>query len=168
MPFITSVEPLTINNSLPVQNRSWRLRLRWGSLAYILDFFVLNFRQGSAKQQSLIWAFGTTRPGADASSTLQQHLDSGTFTLDLTKTLSSNNVTTPSGPGHIPFLPYEKMIIAHAVVVTFGFLFVLPGGVLLARYTRTISPRWYTGHWILQLLIGRGVYCPELSYWLMI
>lgn len=48
------------------------------------------------------------------------------------------------------------MIIAHAVVATFGFLFLLPSGVLLARYVRTISTQWYTGHWIIQAALGRN------------
>ncbi|KAF8504109.1 hypothetical protein JB92DRAFT_2968863 [Gautieria morchelliformis] len=111
---------------------------------------------GSASQVPLIWAFGTTRPSAAADSTLQQHLSSGTLTLDLTKTLSSVNGTTSSSSSstNTPLLPYEKMIIAHAVVATFGFLFLLPGGVLLARYTRTISPKWYTGHWVIQAALA--------------
>ncbi|KAF8586721.1 hypothetical protein K439DRAFT_1631448 [Ramaria rubella] len=120
---------------------------------------------GSATQQPLIWAFGTTRPAEPAGSTLLQHIDSGTFSLDLTKTISPSavsgvNGTTspiPTGSGHIPLLPYQKTIIAHAVIATFGFLFLLPGGVLLARYTRTISLRWFKGHWIIQAGIGGPV-----------
>ena len=37
--------------------------------------------------QSLIWAFGVTSPNStDPSATIEQHLDAGTFSLDLSKT----------------------------------------------------------------------------------
>ncbi|KAF8507478.1 hypothetical protein BU17DRAFT_100499 [Hysterangium stoloniferum] len=113
---------------------------------------VLTFTiDGTATQVPLIWAFGSTRPAEAAGSTIQQHLESGTFTLDLTKTLTSNSTSrVGSSAGSVPLLSYQKTIIAHAVVVTFGFLFLLPAGVLLARYTRTYYPRWFTAHWVIQ------------------
>ncbi len=54
----------------------------------------------------------------------------------------------------IPLLPFEKYIVAHAIFCVIGFLGLLPLGALLARYTRTFSPKWYTAHWIVQFAIG--------------
>ncbi|KAF8515434.1 hypothetical protein JB92DRAFT_2914771 [Gautieria morchelliformis] len=114
---------------------------------------------GSATQETLIWAFSTARPSSAADSPLKKHDAAGRVTLDLTRTLTSINGTIVSSPfdPDPPLLPYQKMIIAHAVVATFGFLFLLPGGVLLARYTRTISSKWFTGHWVLQAALAGPV-----------
>ena len=54
----------------------------------------------------------------------------------------------------IPLLPFEKFIIAHAVLCVIGFLGLLPLGALVARYTRTFSPNWFKAHWIIQFAIG--------------
>ncbi|KAI0769435.1 hypothetical protein BD413DRAFT_477791 [Trametes elegans] len=54
----------------------------------------------------------------------------------------------------IPLVPFEKYIIAHAIFCVIGFLGFLPLGALLARYTRTRSPSWFTAHWICQLALA--------------
>ncbi|KAJ3007019.1 hypothetical protein NUW54_g3716 [Trametes sanguinea] len=54
----------------------------------------------------------------------------------------------------IPLFPFEKYIIAHAIFCVIGFLGFLPLGALLARYTRTYTPSWFTAHWICQLALG--------------
>ena len=107
--------------------------------------------------QNVIWAFGTTAPSSSsADATLQQHLDSGTFQLDLTKTITStsNSTTVSSGSSGIPLQLYQKLIVAHAILCVVGFLAVLPAGALLARYLRTTSPMWFKGHAIIQAVIG--------------
>jgi len=112
---------------------------------------------GSATKQNIIWAFGGTKPAAAPDSTLVQHLESGATTLDLTQTLASSTGNSGSSSVDVPLLPYQKTIIAHAAVATFGFLFLLPAGALLARFTRTTSSKWYSGHWIIQAGIGGPV-----------
>ncbi|KAF5337670.1 hypothetical protein D9758_013029 [Tetrapyrgos nigripes] len=102
-------------------------------------------RQSDGKTtQQLIWAFSTQNPGDSAKdATLVQHLDSGPLTVDLTGTVSSGNSSSDNDTGgsiDTPLKPYQKLIIAH--------------GVLLARYWRTFSPRWYTGHWLAQFGIA--------------
>ncbi|GJJ11392.1 hypothetical protein Clacol_005625 [Clathrus columnatus] len=115
---------------------------------------------GTANLTDLIWAFGTTKPKKPANSTLLKHTGAGTFTLDLTKTLPGDTNGTagalPSSKSSTttPFLPYQKLIIAHAVIVSLGFLIFLPIGVLLARLTRTYNNKWFKGHWILQFVLG--------------
>ncbi|KAH9859082.1 hypothetical protein C2E23DRAFT_864821 [Lenzites betulinus] len=54
----------------------------------------------------------------------------------------------------IPLVPFEKYIIAHAIFCVIGFLGFLPLGALLARYTRTYTPSWFTAHWICQLALA--------------
>ncbi|KAI0745649.1 hypothetical protein C8Q76DRAFT_604670 [Earliella scabrosa] len=57
----------------------------------------------------------------------------------------------------IPLFPFEKYIIAHAIFCVIGFLGLLPLGALVARYTRTFTPKWYTAHWIIQFAIAGPV-----------
>ncbi|KJA19957.1 hypothetical protein HYPSUDRAFT_143067 [Hypholoma sublateritium FD-334 SS-4] len=117
--------------------------------------------------QPIIYAYGTTDPNsADPTATLIQHLDYGTLTLNLQANVissngsSSGNTTTPTasdgsgGSLSIPLAQYEKLIIAHAILCTIGFLLLLPAGVLLARYMRTFVSNWFQGHWIVQFGIA--------------
>ncbi|KXN93335.1 hypothetical protein AN958_00259 [Leucoagaricus sp. SymC.cos] len=106
--------------------------------------------------QDIIFAFGATRPeSAAVDAVLQQHIESGTGQLDLTKETTGSG-TAPvtanqasSGDG-IPILPYQRLIVAHAIFCVVGFLFFLPAGALIARYLRTFAPTWFRGHWISQ------------------
>lgn len=107
--------------------------------------------------QPIIFGFGATNPGSkDESATLLQHVDNGPLgSLDLTKPLNGSTPTpTPTPTGDSPLTHYQRMILAHAIICVVGFALLLPCGVLLARYLRTFSPTWYTGHWIAQFGIG--------------
>ncbi|KAI0644677.1 hypothetical protein C8Q79DRAFT_1011697 [Trametes meyenii] len=118
--------------------------------------------------QNIIWAFGTVKPNDPAvDATLQQHLESGALKLDMSEALTparaaalANPATDPgatSGVVDVPLQPYQKMIIAHALLCTVGFLIMLPAGALLARYARTFTNAWFTGHWIFQLAFAGPV-----------
>ncbi|KAK0462503.1 uncharacterized protein EV420DRAFT_1192002 [Desarmillaria tabescens] len=116
--------------------------------------------------ENVIYAFGSTNPGSSsASANILQHIDDGTFQLNLEGTLSATSTGSASSPDStsgttrpaslsIPLQPYQRMIIAHAILCVIGFLFFLPFGSLLARYFRTFTPKWYTGHWISQFAIS--------------
>ncbi|KAF9049708.1 hypothetical protein BJ165DRAFT_939693 [Panaeolus papilionaceus] len=103
------------------------------------------------KDQFVIYAFGTNKPTSSAvDAILFEHQDNGVLRLNL-----ANTSGNPSGGGNIPFLPYQKMIIAHAVFAAVGFLVFLPFGALYARYLRTFIPtKWFQGHWIVQFLVA--------------
>lgn len=114
--------------------------------------------------QTIIWAFGTTNPNdAAVDATLEQHIDSGPTRIDLSQSLGGNSgnqnpVTDPnatSGSISVPLQPFQKMIIAHGLLCTIGFLILLPFGGLLARYARTFTNTWFTGHWIVQFGLGK-------------
>ncbi|KAG5642829.1 hypothetical protein DXG03_002060 [Asterophora parasitica] len=121
------------------------------------------------KQQFVIFAYGTTNPGSsDVNADLVQHFEYRTVYFDLTKNLTPATPATPAttssgakpttshaaSSDDIPLLPYQRMIVAHAIFCVVGFLLFLPGGALLARYLRTYSPTWFTGHWAIQLVIS--------------
>ncbi|KAF7978967.1 hypothetical protein HWV62_44209 [Athelia sp. TMB] len=112
----------------------------------------------ATSSQAVIWAFGGTPPdNASPSAPLIQHLDSGTFNLDLTLPIAANATTPPAtstGGGsddaeHARFM----RIVAHGVLCTVGFLGLLPLGVLVARWTRTFTPHWFTSHWVIQSVL---------------
>jgi hypothetical protein len=99
---------------------------------------------------SMIYAFSSTPPSSPAvDATIVEHEVSGTFTLNLGGALPpfTNGmipVTVPKGTSATPpngssgnnnnggssgpFLPYQKKIIAHAALSSFGFIVVLPIG----------------------------------------
>ncbi|KAF5310938.1 hypothetical protein D9619_008254 [Psilocybe cf. subviscida] len=54
----------------------------------------------------------------------------------------------------IPLQPSELTVRTHAICCTVGFLILLPIGVLVARYTRTLPYKWFWAHWIIQLVIS--------------
>jgi len=118
--------------------------------------------------QDVIWAFGTTAPSSPSPDfALQQHLASGTFQLDLTKTFTPGLGYGSAGPSStssgIPLLYYQKLIVAHAILCVIGFLAVLPAGALLARYLRTRSPAWFKGHEVLQAFIAGPIIITGVS-----
>lgn len=77
----------------------------------------------------------------------------------------SNGSGSGSGPnppeaGKIPYLSYEKKIVAHAFFAGFGFLILLPIGALVARWLRMVLPsRWFRMHAVIQFWI-----CEYLHY----
>ena len=141
---------------------------------------VFTIPQDSSVGNTIIWAYGSTNPGSSAEdATLVQHLNSGPMAFNLANTLSSSDrdptdpavstlsggSTSGSGSGSgsgstmVPLLPYQKMLIAHGVLCTIGFLFLLPAGALLARYLRSFSNTWFKGHWVIQVGLGMSPTC---------
>ncbi|KZP30307.1 hypothetical protein FIBSPDRAFT_917134 [Athelia psychrophila] len=113
--------------------------------------------------QPVIWALASVPPsGAAPDATLVQHVDSGTFTLDLTLPLSSNRLhathsTTPpptTVSGDDSEHKRNMMIVNHGILCTIGFLGLLPLGVLIARWTRAFTTRWFAGHAVIQAVLS--------------
>ncbi|KAI0747891.1 hypothetical protein C8Q80DRAFT_701525 [Daedaleopsis nitida] len=136
--------------------------------------------------QPLIWAFGITTPDASPTATIEQHLDAGTFSLNLTKELViasnvlSSSVSSPSSStgsstatSGSPLLSQSStpsasaartsrtsgLLVAHAVLSAAGFLIVLPLGTLLARWSRVFTPKWFTAHWFINVVLGIPLIC---------
>jgi hypothetical protein len=136
-------------------------------------------------KHDIVWAISTTRPPSGAvDASLTQHVDQGSFSIDLTKAYTSSNPTgniptTPpggSGPAYRPpsatntaggldlpafqlpsLQPYQRLLVVHAVLCSLGFLLVLPVGALVARWSRTFNSHWFKAHWITQLIVGGSI-----------
>ncbi|KAF9466410.1 hypothetical protein BDZ94DRAFT_1251885 [Collybia nuda] len=126
--------------------------------------------------EHLIWAYSMTRPDKDTWSELMPHYTAGFFRLKLHKELPDHHyVPNPSRPtiDHTdadladdanpspPFYPTadpnplrrnEKIIIAHGVIASLGFLVILPAGALFARWARALTPKWFKAHQTLMLV----------------
>ncbi|THH26653.1 hypothetical protein EUX98_g7532 [Antrodiella citrinella] len=146
---------------------------------------VFTIPANSDVSQGIIWAFSDQNPNSAAvDATIVQHLNSGPTVLNLGNSLTANSKdpTNPistlsgasspssgsgsggsSGDDSIPLLPYQKLIVAHAILCVVGFLGVLPAGALLARYLRTFNPVWFKGHHILQLFVSLPIIVPGVA-----
>ncbi|KAF9452360.1 CBD9-like protein [Macrolepiota fuliginosa MF-IS2] len=124
--------------------------------------FAFSIPANGDTTQDIIFAFGQIHPDSAAvDATLDRHLEFGTGRLDLTKQNSPSStqpVTAPTGQSpireSIPLLPYQRMIVAHAIFCVVGFLVLLPAGALIGRYLRTFTPTWFRGHWIAQFALA--------------
>ncbi|KZP31279.1 CBD9-like protein [Athelia psychrophila] len=113
----------------------------------------------STDAQAIVWAFATAAPDdSSPSATINEHIDAGTFNLNLTIPFTAGTVpTSSSGSGRSPQEEHVHMIRMHGIVCTIGFLGLLPLGALLARWLRTFSTRWFLGHWFIQTILSGPV-----------
>ncbi|GLB35313.1 putative eukaryotic cytochrome b561 [Lyophyllum shimeji] len=123
--------------------------------------------------ERLIWAYSKVRPDKPPYSELTQHYSAGFLRLDLGGTmpefvptvqpapheevtvpeLSAMDGTIVTDP-HEPFQRHERIIIAHGVLASFGFLVLLPAGSLVARWGRTLTPKWFSIHQTINMSIA--------------
>lgn len=98
---------------------------------------------------NLIWAYSSVAPSTPSNpgSNIVQHDDMGTMQLPL-----DGNSSGGDDDAEVPLTNYQRMIVAHAIIMATAFLFVLPFGAIFVRLTRTwISGRfWFATHWIFQ------------------
>ncbi|KAJ3859961.1 hypothetical protein EV359DRAFT_85825 [Lentinula novae-zelandiae] len=112
--------------------------------------FVFSIPPANITTIPTLWAFERQNPGSSSpSATLQIHEETGTASFDLSKDFTG--VARASRSSTI--LPFQRLTIVHAIVLTFGFLFLLPTGALLARYMRTFTPIWLKGNWNVQFAV---------------
>lgn len=122
--------------------------------------------------EKLIWAFSKTRPDPSPNSTLIQHFAAGFLDLKFNKELPDHDSLaavpgipsgqTPAKPGivdetseDIPSLgKHERLVLGHGILVSIGFLLLLPLGSLVGRWGRTFTPRWFTIHRIVNFAIA--------------
>ncbi len=68
-------------------------------------------------------------------------------------TATFESTVTASGP----WGNHEKLIAAHGILLVTGFLVLLPTGSLIARWTRTISPKWFKVHSFINMSIAMPI-----------
>lgn len=65
----------------------------------------------------------------------------------------------PDGDGDssVPLNNYERLIVLHALSMSFGFLVLLPAGALLARYARPFTTMWFKIHRMCNMYVALPV-----------
>lgn len=145
--------------------------------------FTLPLPTSSLNSVPLIWAYSSQRPSSSAvDAALVQHDNMGTFTIDLTQPMNalptgtaaittvvgtSTQVVGPTPTGRpsnsgnagpdIVLSASQKKIRTHGILMSVGFLVLLPLGVFIARFSRTIPSlknRWFTAHWFVQFVLS--------------
>ena len=98
----------------------------------------------------MVWAYSRNKPSSrDSAATLKYHDARGVITLDLRSQKGDN-----SSPKEITLNRYERLIVLHALFVSFGFLILLPFGGIVARYTRTFTSKWIKVHRISNMFVA--------------
>jgi Cytochrome domain of cellobiose dehydrogenase len=115
-------------------------------------------------RQNIIWAYCVTAPStpSDPGSSITEHDDMGISQLTLTNTITNGTTDgSDSNSGEdieddIPLTNIQKMLLAHGIILTIAFLFVLPFGAIFVRLTRTWIPGrfWFPTHWTFQWLVA--------------
>ncbi|KAI1790796.1 hypothetical protein LXA43DRAFT_1145135, partial [Ganoderma leucocontextum] len=171
------VEPLPVTDP----PRRATVALRDDTSQGVSTILAFDIPKNNDTIQSLVWAFGVTAPVADPSAFIQQHLDAGTFSLDLSKELhvasvSASAPTTSTRSGGlattVDSAPSQSspvttsslsrtdgLLVAHAALSAAGFLILLPLGTLVARWARVFTPRWFTAHWFINVVLGIPLVC---------
>ena len=62
-----------------------------------------------------------------------------------------------NGDPSLPLNKHERLIILHAVSMSFGFLVLLPAGGIVARYARTFTTGWFKIHRICNMYVALPV-----------
>ncbi|RXW24173.1 hypothetical protein EST38_g1673 [Candolleomyces aberdarensis] len=129
---------------------------------------------GTSMRETLIWALSPLRPDKAPESHIARHFEIGHINLHFKNVeMAEDHSTSTAVPSPSPTAGnspseedehehghdhdhggHEKTVHAHAFFVSFGFLFLLPLGVLAGRWGRTISPVWFKVHWIINMALA--------------
>lgn len=161
------VEPTVVTNPTSVAT-PLNYAAASNSTAHTLAFSVTSTTE---TRQRVVWAWCKTAPsGSAVDTTLTEHDDNGSFTLNLSNPLPDSvegtggsssaagtatgapTATPSSGSSNnddedeeallaaIPLTQSQKVFLAHGVLLTLAFMILLPIGVLQARLLRTFVP----------------------------
>ncbi|KAJ7632424.1 hypothetical protein FB45DRAFT_502792 [Roridomyces roridus] len=128
--------------------------------------FKIPYNKTEPRPGRIIWAYSLVRPDSDPSAQLTSHYVAGTVNMKLDKVLPGS--TSPSKPkleiqepaeDMFDPLPRVQKLIWHGIFLSVGFLVLLPAGSLVARWSRTFTPRWFKLH----RLINFGIALPVIS-----
>lgn len=104
--------------------------------------------------QSLIYALRTTTPDASPTASIEQHLDAGAFSLDLTKELS----VAFDGPHPRHLRPSAETGTTDRCPITdyrppSGTRGTLRCETLSARSSRVFTPKLFMAHWFIKVVL---------------
>ncbi|KAH8833608.1 hypothetical protein DL96DRAFT_1577712 [Flagelloscypha sp. PMI_526] len=118
------------------------------------------FKNASAVE--MIWAYGRRRPTPedDPNAHLWFHYKTGHVVLDLTKQLDQEQLDN-SLPGAESGASTDSgsttLAAIHGILLSLGFLVILPFGSLVGRYARSFTVGWFPIHQLCQMWIAGPV-----------
>ncbi|KAK7015034.1 cytochrome b561 domain-containing protein [Favolaschia claudopus] len=126
---------------------------------YSTTTFQIPVNKTDPRPGQIIWAYSLRRPEPEPSSDLTGHYVAGTVNMRFQKTVPDfPGVLTETEESYEP-LPRHQKLIWHGILLSVGFLVVLPTGSLVARWGRTFTPRWFKAH----RLINFGIALPTIA-----
>ncbi|KAF7777503.1 hypothetical protein Agabi119p4_3575 [Agaricus bisporus var. burnettii] len=171
--------PLRVARAIPPGASSWHPE---GSIRMAFDMRANLTALADDPVEHLIWAYGMTNPGSKLLNTeLLAHYQAGFLNIDFSKEavpmpppFDGQQTTSGNGGNSVPPPPnagnsatvhstvgpttafggHEKLIVAHGVLLSFGFLVLLPAGSLIARWSRTFTVKWFKAHSIINMSIA--------------
>lgn len=139
---------------------------------------------GTSLSENLVWAYSPIRPQKNYTSHIARHFEIGHLKMEFEEVAQAPSPNRPDlpndssekdgtvqkpgssvGHGHEDdedehdhdHASHGTTVHAHAFLLSFGLLFLLPFGVLAGRWGRTISPVWFKVHWILNMAVAAPV-----------
>ncbi|KAF7363263.1 Cytochrome b561 domain-containing protein [Mycena sanguinolenta] len=119
--------------------------------------FQIPLNRTNPKPGQVIWAYSLRQPGPYPSAELLQHYAAGTIDMPLNKVVADLPGTIENALDN-PLPRYQKLIW-HGILLSIGFLVLLPMGSLIARWGRTLTPRWFKAHRFLNLGLALPAIC---------
>ncbi|KAJ7134959.1 hypothetical protein C8R43DRAFT_1132875 [Mycena crocata] len=106
----------------------------------------------------IIWAYSLRRPDSNPSADLTGHYVAGTVNMRIAPHPGQNTdrptLVTQGPEDALNPLPRYQKLIWHGIFLSAGFLVLLPAGSLVARWSRTFTPRWFKAHRVLNFYIA--------------
>ncbi|KAF7338461.1 Cytochrome b561 domain-containing protein [Mycena venus] len=125
---------------------------------YSTTAFQIPFNKTDPRPGQIIWAYSLRRPDDDPSSDLTGHYVAGTVNMRLNKGVPDLPGMVAEGPEDaLAALPRYQKLIWHGILLSVGFLVLLPTGSLVARWGRTFTPRWFMVHRIVNFYVALPV-----------
>ncbi|KAJ7470558.1 hypothetical protein FB451DRAFT_341497 [Mycena latifolia] len=137
----------------------------WHKGNYSTTTFKIPLNKTDPRPGQIIWAYSLRRPDDDESSDLTGHYVAGTVNMKLEKPVpelpgqSDADLATQGPEDALAPLPRYQKLIWHGILLSVGFLVLLPTGSLVARWGRTFTPRWFKAHRI----VNFGVALPVIA-----
>ncbi|KAJ7285641.1 hypothetical protein C8J57DRAFT_643308 [Mycena rebaudengoi] len=152
----------------------------WRPGNYSTVTFEIPRNKTNPREGQIIWAYSLTKPESSVDAQILPHYVAGTVNMDLSKHIPGTPITpeekafsdaaaaaaaaaaaptlVSQGPEDaLGAFPRRQKLIWHGILLTVGFLFLLPTGSLVARWSRTFTPRWFKLHRMINFYIALPV-----------
>ncbi|KXN82533.1 hypothetical protein AN958_02384 [Leucoagaricus sp. SymC.cos] len=145
----------------PIENLIWAYGMNrpgnrpWSTLLphYRAGFLRINFSKDAIPPPPPgSQPMNPPSPSGSDMSEHNHHPDTGDSTV-----FESENHSDVFSDKDVPWGNHEKLITAHGTLLAIGFLVLLPSGSLIARWTRTITPKWFKAHSFINMTIALPV-----------